>query len=185
MQMFTKVIMASGVAAAALMAPPAHAASIVTNGGFETGNFSGWTQFGNTGATGVTTTFNGVAPFEGSFQGAFGPVGSTGGIFQTLATGIGQAYSYSFSAAINNILVPPTLSNAGRFGYTTYSGTFTATSLSTDLRFTFRQDPAYYYVDAVSVAAVPEPATWAMMIGGFGIAGMALRRRRRVTVSFA
>jgi hypothetical protein len=26
--------------------------------------------------------------------------------------------------------------------------------------------------------AVPEPATWAMMIGGFGLAGAALRRRR-------
>lgn len=29
-----------------------------------------------------------------------------------------------------------------------------------------------------SVAAVPEPATWAMMIVGFGLVGMALRRRR-------
>ena len=28
-----------------------------------------------------------------------------------------------------------------------------------------------------SVAAVPEPATWAMMIAGFGLAGAALRRR--------
>lgn len=37
-----------------------------------------------------------------------------------------------------------------------------------------------------SVSAVPEPATWAMMIGGFGIAGVAMRRRaRRVAVSFA
>jgi PEP-CTERM motif len=36
----------------------------------------------------------------------------------------------------------------------------------------------------VSVSAVPEPATWAMMIGGFGIAGLAMRRRRRMTVSY-
>lgn len=28
------------------------------------------------------------------------------------------------------------------------------------------------------VAAVPEPATWAMMIGGFGLVGGAMRRRR-------
>jgi hypothetical protein len=31
-------------------------------------------------------------------------------------------------------------------------------------------------------AAVPEPATWAMMIGGFGLVGGALRRRRTGTV---
>ena len=30
----------------------------------------------------------------------------------------------------------------------------------------------------VGIAAVPEPATWAMMIGGMGVAGGALRRRR-------
>lgn len=32
---------------------------------------------------------------------------------------------------------------------------------------------------------VPEPATWAMMVGGFGLVGTALRTRRRTTVSFA
>lgn len=30
----------------------------------------------------------------------------------------------------------------------------------------------------VNIAPIPEPATWSMMIGGFGIAGVALRRRR-------
>lgn len=33
--------------------------------------------------------------------------------------------------------------------------------------------------------AIPEPATWAMMIAGFGAVGYAMRRRRKVTVSFA
>ena len=32
---------------------------------------------------------------------------------------------------------------------------------------------------------VPEPATWAMMIGGFGMAGGALRRRKTASVRFA
>lgn len=30
---------------------------------------------------------------------------------------------------------------------------------------------------------VPEPATWALMIGGFGLAGATLRRRRRTVVA--
>jgi hypothetical protein len=30
----------------------------------------------------------------------------------------------------------------------------------------------------LTVASVPEPAVWALMIGGFGLAGAALRRRR-------
>ena len=29
---------------------------------------------------------------------------------------------------------------------------------------------------------VPEPTTWALMLGGFGLAGAALRRRRAATV---
>jgi hypothetical protein len=33
------------------------------------------------------------------------------------------------------------------------------------------------------VAGVPEPATWALMIGGFGLAGVGLRRRRATAVS--
>lgn len=32
---------------------------------------------------------------------------------------------------------------------------------------------------------VPEPASWAMMIGGFGLVGAAARRRTKVTVKYA
>jgi hypothetical protein len=41
-----------------------------------------------------------------------------------------------------------------------------------------RSDSLGGYVDNIRLTAVPEPATWAMMIMGFGAAGALLRRRR-------
>lgn len=38
---------------------------------------------------------------------------------------------------------------------------------------------------ALDVSAVPEPASWAMMIAGFGLAGAAVRRRTSVKTAFA
>lgn len=45
----------------------------------------------------------------------------------------------------------------------------------------------YFQLNGTALGGVvPEPATWAMMIGGFGLAGGALRnRRRRTSVRFA
>ncbi len=44
-----------------------------------------------------------------------------------------------------------------------------------------------YFVEYSAISGAPEPATWGMMILGFGFAGTALRRRRRnsVRVTFA
>jgi hypothetical protein len=40
-------------------------------------------------------------------------------------------------------------------------------------------------VISAATAPVPEPATWAMMISGFGLVGGALRRRTNVRVAYA
>jgi hypothetical protein len=48
--------------------------------------------------------------------------------------------------------------------------------LSTDSPF----DPAFTIAFATPVAGVPEPASWAMMIFGFGILGIKLRRQERL-----
>jgi hypothetical protein len=44
---------------------------------------------------------------------------------------------------------------------------------------------AYLAAHPSVAPAVPEPASWAMMIGGFGLVGGTARRRRRSTVTYA
>lgn len=41
------------------------------------------------------------------------------------------------------------------------------------------------WIAGINAAAVPEPATWAMMVLGFGFVGFGMRRTRNVTVSYA
>jgi hypothetical protein len=50
---------------------------------------------------------------------------------------------------------------------------------------TFINDDGASAAFTASLSAVPEPATWAMMLLGFGMMGVALRQRTRVTVRFA
>ena len=40
------------------------------------------------------------------------------------------------------------------------------------------------YTGQLESGAVPEPASWALMLGGFGLVGGAMRGRKRATVSF-
>ena len=54
----------------------------------------------------------------------------------------------------------------------------------------FSFQTASFDLDAVGVAnftsaAVPEPATWAMLITGFGVVGATVRRRRRLAAALA
>ncbi len=177
-------------------ATPAAAQQLVTNGGFETGSLTGFTQTGNTGFTGVSSG-SGI-PASGTYAAFFGPIGSNGGITQALATTSGQSYLISFDLQNLNggsnfydVLFGGvslfSASNSGAFGYTNFSTTATATGASTLLAFNFRNDPSFFTLDNVSVTAVngavPEPATWAMMLIGFGAIGASMRRRRRADIA--
>jgi hypothetical protein len=182
---------AIGAASLALTTP---AVADVTNGGFETGDFTGWTQAGNEGFTGVDS----ATPHSGTFGAFFGPIGSTGSITQTLATTAGQNYTISFWLANEggvvetdqnsfqalfggNILM--TLTNAPASEYTLYTLAGTASGASTDLTFEFRNDLSFWDLDDVQAVegAVPEPSTWAMILLGFGAIGFAIRRSHKVT----
>ena len=52
-----------------------------------------------------------------------------------------------------------------------------------DVRIAFGNDRVSANFEVVAAGAVPEPATWGMMILGFGLVGATARRRRRATVA--
>lgn len=62
------------------------------------------------------------------------------------------------------------------------------TGTSHTIQFLGQGNGAWTFISEVSFAgtsAVPEPASWALMIGGFGLVGVALRRRRTVRAAIA
>ena len=160
-------------------------ANLITNPGFETGDFSGWIQFGNVGFTGV----DGGLPHSGSFSAFLGPVGSLGFLSQTLATTPGQGYDLryflqsdggtpnQFQVSWNGSVIS-NQSNLAAFGYTEFDFlNLLATSPTTPLVFGFRNDPGFLHLDDVAVNATPEPTT--LLLLGTTMTGLGLARWRR------
>lgn len=187
---------APALCAALLFASPAFA-NIVVNGGFETGDFTGWDQVNDTSFSGVTcASFGGLAPPEGSCQAFFGPTDpGGGGILQTFTTIPGGSYELSFQLA--NLGNPPNAFglfwDAGfvsidfdlpPFDYMLATVELTATSSSTTLGFIFFHQPSFFLLDDVVLVAedlvVPAPASLGVMLAGMGLLGFAARRRRTV-----
>jgi hypothetical protein len=190
--------LAAALLLAAVATPALAAVNLVSNPGFESG-LAGWTRFGNTGYSGVAGNFAGQAPTEGAAQAYFGPVGSSGGIFQSVATMAGETYRVSFDvwAAPGGQQFQVDFGGATLFndrmrqgqGYTSLVYDVIASAASSELRFRTQHNPSYYLLDNVRVesvgggggGAVPEPGTWVMLIAGFGLVGLAARRRGRRT----
>ena len=74
----------------------------------------------------------------------------------------------------NNVTISP----SGFFGFRAINGQSIA-SLSFTVNGDGIQDVRQIRLDPVAAVVVPEPANWAMMLGGFGLLGAALRRSRR------
>src|SRR5262245_22728486 len=203
-RMFSAIRWGAAASVLATFFAGAAQANLVTNPGFETGNFTGWALSGDTDFTAVDR----FSPHSGSFGAGLGTsfpdprfpitLPSTGSITQTLATTVGVSYNIEFW--LNTAVKPNFLSVS--FGgivldsltdittspsilpavYALFSYTALASSASTDLVFTFQHDPWVWDLDDVSVeaaAAVPEPGSLPLIVAGltFGFLLLALRRR--------
>ena len=161
---------------------------------------------GNTGITGWKVRGNSIDYVGSYWQAQDGnrsiDLNGTGqGAIEQMLNGltIGQTYEVSFWLAGNpdggNATKIAVASDGGAFsgvyrfnttgksrgamGWERETFRFVADGTTARLSFSSAQPGAYgAALDNVGIAAVPEPATWALMILGFGAVGGAMRRRR-------
>jgi choice-of-anchor C domain-containing protein len=193
-------------AAVAMLFAGAASAAIVVNGSFEqgprSGNFSTYGT-GSTAITGWTVTAGSVDHIARYWTASDGlrslDLSGTqaGTIAQMIPTIAGTRYTVSFDissnpdrSSVKSMLVgfgsatPTAVTFTGPIQralvWTPVALQFVATASTTSLSFKSTTPGAWgIALDNVEVTAggVPEPATWALLIAGFGLVGARLRRR--------
>lgn len=152
--------------------------------GFSFSNFSGIIKNGSAGVF-ANATDGTQAAFIQSFRDTAPTIS-----WSLSGLSIGQAYTLSFDSA-GSFIVPTNTFTVTILGgapsalynpTTTYSNNvinFTATSTSGTIDFngSLIAGNSATAIDNLVLSAVPEPATWAMLVVGFGMVGFAARRR--------
>jgi len=175
----------------------ANADSLVTNGGFETGDFTGWTITGPFACVGSTVSCEpsgygldaDPGPHSGLYAAYLGGSGPDDLLSQTLATTAGQDYTLEFFLAApsfggsytpNSFAIlwdgsnVDTITNLVSSAYIEYTYSVTGSGSDT-LEFDTSNLPAAFVLDDVTVNVIPEPCTCGLLL-----IGLCLLTRRQI-----
>lgn len=205
-----RAVTAIALALVALAAAPAAAVEFIVNGNFEATGFGGTASFYNLGNVGadhavpgdfgfavpvnnVDLIANGVYTAPLSNGGAYNldlvGYGSTGAISQSFGTVLGRVYNVSLDYNVNGAGTAEISIDGAGIGTIVGTSTwqnFTTSFVGTGAMVVFAitetvgGNSGGVVLDNVSVSAVPEPATWGLMIAGFVLVGVAARRKALV-----
>jgi hypothetical protein len=180
--------MAACLGGATCLTEVAHA-NLVTNGGFETGDFTGWTRAGNMDFTSVQP----ASAHTGSFGAELGPIGTPGFLRQTILTTPGQTYNVSlwlangssgapnrFAASFGGSPILTPIVNGRAFPYTFFSANIVASGTGALLQMGgYQHDLDFFHLDNIDVSAVPLPATLPLLLSGvMGLGLLGWRKRQ-------
>lgn len=127
---------------------------------------------------GVQPTNSPATIFLGNNIGSFSFIWGSIDTFNTLTlTTLGGVHVYTGSAIA--ALIPAPANGNQTAGQTNPIVTFLLSGLDQmGVTLTLQSTNNAFEIDDIAVTSVPEPATWAMMMLGFGALGFAMRRRK-------